>query len=295
MNATAARRPARAAPAKRRARAPARPPAKPTLRSRLSNRSLRRAALAMLGTAMLLGAGGIAAALGVPAAAGAALGEGLGALGFEVKRVEITGVRHMDRVQVYSTALDGPSTAMANLDLPRIRADLLRHGWVRDAQVSRRLPDTLVVKVAERVPVAVWQHRGRLALVDAEGVVLDRVSVDKMPDLPLVIGPNANERTGGLQALLGRTPQLQTMLSGATWVGGRRWDLRFHSGETLSLPEGQAEAEKALRHFARVDKVARLLGRGLVRFDMRIPGKLVVRMSDEPGASLAMEDTSKSD
>ena len=33
---------------------------------------------------------------------------------------------------------------------------------------------------------------GQLALIDAEGVVLDRVPVDKMPDLPLLIGPGAN-------------------------------------------------------------------------------------------------------
>ena len=34
--------------------------------------------------------------------------------------------------------------------------------------------------------------QGRLALIDAEGVVLDRVPIDQMPDLPLVIGPGAN-------------------------------------------------------------------------------------------------------
>ena len=35
-----------------------------------------------------------------------------------------------------------------------------------------------------------------------------------------------------------------------------------------------------------MDKAAQLLGRGLVRFDMRIPGKIVVRVSDVPGSSV---------
>ena len=71
--------------------------------------------------------------------------------------------------------------------------------------------------------------------------------------------------------------------TGATWIGGRRWDLRFQSGEVLALPEGQETAEKALVQFARMDKMTQLLGQGLVRFDMRIPGKFIVRVSSQPG------------
>ena len=74
-------------------------------------------------------------------------------------------------------------------------------------------------------------------------------------------------------------PALKPMLAGATWVGGRRWDLRFQSGETLALPEGEGPAGKALTRFARMDGVERLLGRGFVRFDMRDPTRFVVRVA----------------
>ena len=33
-----------------------------------------------------------------------------------------------------------------------------------------------------------------------------------------------------------------------------------------------------------MDQAAQLLGRGLVRFDMRVPGKFIVRVSREPGS-----------
>ena len=36
----------------------------------------------------------------------------------------------------------------------------------------------------------------------------------------------------------------------------------------------------------RAHRLAQLLGRGLVRFDMRIPGKFIVRMSREPGGTV---------
>jgi cell division protein FtsQ len=73
------------------------------------------------------------------------------------------------------------------------------------------------------------------------------------------------------------------MFAGATWVGTRRWDVRFQSGETLALPEGDAAAKAAYAKFDRMDQAARLLGQGFVHFDMRIPGKFVVRVSKEPG------------
>ena len=42
-------------------------------------------------------------------------------------------------------------------------------GWVKDARVSRRLPDTLVIDIVERKPAALWQNEGRLALIDCRG------------------------------------------------------------------------------------------------------------------------------
>ena len=45
--------------------------------------------------------------------------------------------------------------------------------------MSRRFPDTLVIDIVERTPAALWQDEQRLALIDAEGVVLDRVPVEQ--------------------------------------------------------------------------------------------------------------------
>ena len=226
----------------------------------------------------------IAVALDVPRQVGQATGEAVGEAGFTVKRVEIKGLERMERLPVYAVALDQNSMAMPLVDLDGTRERLLQFGWVKEARVSRRLPDTLVVDIVERQPAAVWQHNQQLNLVDHDGVVLEPVKLDAMPDLPLVIGPSANRHTAELDALFGAAPQLKPMLADATWIGERRWDLRFQSGETLALPEGEAAAKKALTTFARMDKATQLLGRGLVRFDMRIPGKFIVRVSREPGS-----------
>lgn len=222
-------------------------------------------------------------ALDLPAKAATQAGEALGRAGFAVKRVDVTGLKRMDAAPVYAIAAGQQSMAMPLVDVDAIRAQLLRYGWIKDARVSRRLPDTLVIDIVERKPAALWQHDQQLALIDSEGVVLDRVPVNRMPDLPLLIGPGANDRARELDRLLAAVPALEPQLASATWVGGRRWDLSFQTGETVALPEGAGQARGALEKFASMDRSAGLLGRGLVRFDLRVPGKMIVRLPRKPG------------
>jgi cell division protein FtsQ len=235
--------------------------------------------LACVGAGLIV----IATMLGIPAYASQQAAEAVGQAGFAVRSIEVTGIDRMDRQTVYAIALDQKSRAMPLVDLGRVRSELMRYGWVSDARVSRRLPDTLVIDIVERKPAAIWQHDGALSLIDAEGIVLEPVALNAMPDLPLVIGPDANLQATALTALMETAKRLKPMLSGASWVGNRRWDLRFQSGEVLALPEGEAAAAGALSKFDGMDAQQRLLGRGFVRFDMRDPAKMFVRVGrDKP-------------
>jgi cell division protein FtsQ len=257
-----------------------------------SARANKLAAFGFTGFLVLM-TGAAAIALDLPAKAALSAGEAVGSAGFRVDGYQIVGLKHMDRKLVDAVVIDELRRAAAPeglskpaqplVDVSRIRERLLAFGWVKDARVSRRLPDTLVIDIVERTPSALWQDKQQLALIDNEGVVLDRVPVDKMPDLPLVIGPGANTRAGQLKTILGTVPALQAQLASATWVSGRRWDLSFQSGETVALPESETAAKEALARFAKMDRSAGLLGRGLVRFDLRLPGKMIVRLPRSPG------------
>jgi len=233
-------------------------------------------------------------ALDVPAKIGEAAGEAVGDAGFRVKSVDIQGLKQMDPRPVYDIALDQKTTAMPLVDVSAIRRRLLDYGWVKDARVSRRFPDTLVIDIVERKPAALWQNDQGLSLIDAEGVVLDRVPVSQMPDLPLLVGKGANAQAVPLQHLLDKVPSLKAQLVSAKWIGQRRWDLSFQSGETVLLPEGEAQADTALAKFAKMDKSAGLLGRGFVQFDLRKPGQMTVRLPRKPGEAIVPEPVSES-
>lgn len=271
----------------------------PTAAQKLNSaRASKLAAFGFTGFLVLM-AGAAAVALDIPAKAALQAGEAVGHAGFRVDGYQIVGLKHMDRRLIDAVVVDELRKAAAEagqtkpaqplVDVAAIRNRLLQFGWVQDARVSRRLPDTLVIDVVERVPAALWQDRERLALIDSNGVVLDRVPVDKMPDLPLVIGPGANTRSKDLKAILADAPAMQPQLASATWVGGRRWDLSFQSGETVALPEGTQAAHDALAKFAKLDRSSGLLGRGIVRFDLRKPGQMTVRLPRSPGEPIVPE------
>lgn len=253
----------------------------------VSERTLQRVATGGFMALIAVGAIGLATLFGVPQAAGVALAEGVGAIGLRVEGIEVTGARHMNMMTVYATALDQKSRAMPLVDLAGVRAKLLEYPWIADAQVSRRLPDRIVIHIVERRPAAIWQREGQLSLIDASGVVLEPVSAEAMPDLPLLIGEGANIRADAYRALLDVAPALRPRVKAATWVGDRRWNLLFASGETLALPEDAPE--RALIKFAEIDGAQQLLGHGWLRFDMRDPTRLVARKARLGAASATID------
>ena len=291
MSAARARRGSGAASRPRKGKSRVAVPKKIVSRLPVEQESANRLARWTFGLFALGIAGVAAAAVDLPGRTWTAIGETMGEAGFRVRSVDVVGVRNMDSGPVFQIALDQKSTAMPLVDVEAIRQRLLRYGWVKDARVSRRLPDTLVIDIVERQPAALWQDDKRLSLIDSEGVVLDKVKVTEMPDLPLLVGPGANARSRELETLLAEAPNLRPQLESAAWVSRRRWDLNFQTGETVALPEGSAEARKALAKFARLDKSAGLLGRGILRFDLRVPGKMIVRLPADavPGAGAGSE------
>lgn len=226
----------------------------------------------------VLGAYSVAHYTGITERVSSQIAATVGDAGFEVKRVEVTGVNRIDELKVYEITLAQKDRSMMLVDIDQVRDDLMGNGWIKDARISRRLPDTLVVEIIEREPAAVWQRDGKLSLIDKTGYPLQQIQKEEIPDLPVIVGKKANERVPELTKLLGVAPALSPMVTGATWIGNRRWNLEFDSGETLALPEGEETAAAALLNFARMDGVNRLLGRGVVHFDLRDSERAYLRM-----------------
>lgn len=288
---------ARKAPAKARKAAPRKAVRQASIIDRLfrilpfTEEDIQRALTWTLLTIGLLIACVIANWFGVPQAAYRQYAQLAANVGFEVKRVEITGMDRVDQLKVYDIVLAEKDRAMPLVDIDKIRSDLINYGWIKDVRVTRRLPDTLVVDIIERKPTAVWQRGGIYSLIDDQGVELEKIGATEVGKLPVINGEGADRQVVALGKLLDSAQSLKDQVAGASWVGNRRWDLRFKTGETLSLPEGDVLAAQALVNFTRMDGVHRLLGRDIIHFDLRDPDRAYMRRAaKEPVVEIEVDE-----
>ena len=229
----------------------------------------------------------IANLAGVPAMAQAQVAAMASDAGFEVKQVRVTGTERMDERQVYALALAQRDRPLPQVELEALR-DQLREElpWVKDARVSIQLPSTLAIDIVERKPHAVLEKPDRLMLIDPEGAELEPISAEAAEEMLRISGPGAAKQVAPLENLLAVAPALGPQVASAEWVGNRRWNLSFRSGQVLALPEGADESASALVKFARMDGQNRLLGGQVATFDMRSPPRIYMRV---PGRADAVE------
>ena len=74
----------------------------------------------------------------------------------------------------------------------------------------------------------------------------------------------------------------------AVRVGGRRWNLRFHGGTDVRLPE--TGAAEAWAQFARIERQHGVLQRDVDSIDLRLPDRLVVRTAPEEDPPVESDD-----
>lgn len=203
-----------------------------------------------------------------------------GKAGLRVENILISGRARSSRWQIERAANVEPGMPILAFDPYQAKERLEMLAWVRAATVERRLPDTVMIRVSEREPLALWQFNGQLALIDAEGVVITRWKLERFWKLPLVVGQGAPKEAAAMLRQLKGHPRLNRRLKALVRVADRRWDLRFKNGIVARLPE--KGAGRALAALNRLDTRERLLDRDVVAIDLRYEDRLVVRTRGKP-------------
>ncbi|NEX92570.1 cell division protein FtsQ/DivIB [Caulobacter sp. 17J65-9] len=230
----------------------------------------------VLGITLTMATGGRAQAFS--AAVGQGVDNQLAAMGFKLKAVHIKGASPEALPYVQRALNLRRGQPLARLDLAEVQGRVKAVGWVKDAKVVRLLPDTLVISITERERLAVWQHEGRAAVIDAEGQVIPEADPGRFPDLPLVVGDGADITAGEILPLVVQRPRLLGRLEALVRVDTRRWDLRLKDGSLIQLPA--VDEESALIQLDQLDQRSRVLELGFARIDLRDPEMIAVRPRD---------------
>jgi len=204
------------------------------------------------------------------------------ALGFGLTELHVQGASPHTEAAVLAAAGVEQGDPLVGLDLDAVRGRVERVGWVKEAKVVRLLPDTLVIAVKERRPLAVWQSRGQVRLVDDQGRVIPDADPAGFAQLPLVVGPGAAEASVDLLPLLQARPRLMTRVEALVRVDRRRWDLRLRDGALIQLPA--LDEQHALMRLDQLDARARVLQLGFAKIDLRDPEMIAVRPREQAPA-----------
>jgi cell division protein FtsQ len=176
-----------------------------------------------------------------------------------------------------------------SVDIAAIQQRLQSLPWVRDATVTRLLPDRLSAQLVEHRPIALWmpqvgprvagQPPAGPALVSDRGDIIQVSELSPYRHLPILSGADAPAAAPDLLRLLQAEPELAERVTGAERVDGRRWNVFVDGRIEVRLPE--REPALAWTRLARLDRDDRLLARAIEAVDLRLEDRVVVRLADE--------------
>ncbi len=208
--------------------------------------------------------------------------------GFKIANVEISGVKEVSRIDVLTNIDLGAERSLFSFDAHAAREALRKLPWVFEARVAKAYPDKLVIDIVERTPFAVWQNNGELWLVERDGAKVARFD-DRFAALPLVVGAGAANDAAQFVSLVARHPVIASQVKAHVRIVERRWNLILQNGVTILLPEGREETE--LAQLAKLETENSLISRDIGEIDMRMPDRVVMRLSAKAAERLKPAET----
>ena len=201
-------------------------------------------------------------------------------LALPIEHIVVEGQRLTTEHDVEEALGLSPGDPIMGFSIGDAERDVEALPFVATATVQRRLPGTVLVRLVERTPFAVWQNQGRFVLIDRTGKVVENQGLngkdaEAFAKLPLVVGEGAPPAAETLVDALDATPSVKSHVVAMVRVGQRRWNLTLRNGCDVLLPE--AEEAPALKRLAVFEQDHKLLERPLLTIDMRLPDRLLIR------------------
>lgn len=213
-------------------------------------------------------------------------------IGFAIADVEISGHNQTSEIDIIAALGLDATSSLVGFDTVEARAKLVALPWISAAEVTKLYPNGLSLKIEERKPFAIWQHDEELSLIEEDGHVIVPFAHQEFSGLPLVTGNGAEREAKLLVPAVAAIPELKSRVKAQMLVAGRRWDIRLDNGVTIQLPQG--DPAEALAGLAALDSATGLLSKDIEAVDLRVPGQMVVRLTEAAkllrDAEIAVQD-----
>ncbi|HAG07227.1 MAG TPA: hypothetical protein DCL13_03545 [Peptococcaceae bacterium] len=201
---------------------------------------------------------------------------------FNIDTVEVVGTTRLSEQEVKKVAQIEYGTSIFKINTGEVEARLRRLTLVKDASVVRKLPRTVLINIEERRPRVLLFQDNAFWEVDEEGVLLERVSIEKS-DLPLATGVRPGD---AVWPAVMRVANALDSLGGVRFAeihGGRDGKITAYTVDGVEIRLGTASEEELGAQVAILDdvlKAAREQGGKVIYVDLSDPRRPVVKYAE---------------
>ncbi|MGC0372050.1 MAG: hypothetical protein DGJ47_000755 [Rickettsiaceae bacterium] len=192
--------------------------------------------------------------------------------GLILENLTIEGDKNISTQEIVDILNTDYGASILSIDLNQLKQNLEEHQWVHKAVIERSLPSSLYIAIIEREPIAVWQFKKKLYLIDNDGVRIALYDHKYAGEFLQVIGEDANIYAYSLLEDLKQCPEISKKITSAIRYGGRRWNLNFSEGFTVKMPE--VGFKQAYQRLCRFHKKSLFFGQNYLMIDLRDSKKM---------------------
>ena len=216
---------------------------------------------------------------------------------WSIRSVRVEGaLQHVSATSLRSQALPRVQGNWFTVSLGAVQQAFEQVPWVRKAVVQRVWPLSLLVRLQEQQPVALWLDASgsAVSLVNAQGESFE-ANLGEVQDLglPRFFGPPASQQqvTAMYRDLQQRFAPLRWRIASLGLGAQGDWQVQVAQGPSIDLgndDDPQAFADR-LQRFVRLEPgVAAHYGRAVVSADLRYANGFAVKLAkDDSGAGVA--------
>ncbi len=196
-------------------------------------------------------------------------------MGFTLENIMLEGRTHADPAIVMAIINMQKSDPILSFNPAEAKEQIERISWVREAQVERRLPDTIYIKLNERRPLALWQVDNQIFLLDEHGDKISTTGVSRFKNLIKVSGLNAPAHASHIIKDINALTDLKPHIKEAIRISDRRWNLKTNAGTIIYLPEKNADI--ALKRLVDAQKSDKILDARFISLDLRPSDRIITK------------------
>lgn len=163
-------------------------------------------------------------------------------LGFYVNEITIDSHSdHCINLNHYPNLHKYTGASIFLMPIYKIKEQLEEIDCIEKVDISRRLPDKVVVKAEYKEPIAIWQNEKKFSFITKSGEVIKIRNATNINKFIVITGKNAPSQTMSLLNMISIDSEIYSKVVSATLVGDRRWNVKFDNGSEILLPEQDPE------------------------------------------------------